>query len=156
MLNSKCFLVFLAAAAVVAGCKVESSDDDPDAGVAGSGGSDAGTDAVADSSPEAGVVAACSNIEALRPTCQALPESFAASTTLAKGCYLAGKSPTLAAGVTLTLSPGVTIVFAEGTRLQVDGDRTLVAAGTTQDPICLSGDKAEKGSWLGQIGRAHV
>lgn len=149
MLNSKCFLVFLAAAAVVAGCKVESSDDDPDAGVAGSGGSDAGTDAVADSSPEAGVVAACSNIEALRPTCQALPESFAASTTLAKGCYLAGKSPTLAAGVTLTLSPGVTILFAEGTRLQVDGDRTLVAAGTTQDPICLSGDKAEKGSWLG-------
>lgn len=149
MLFKRGLLFLLVPAAVIAGCNDDSTPaaEGQDAGLGGSGGAEAGPD----SSPEAGVVAACSNIEELRPTCQALPDRFDSSTTLAKGCYLASKSPVIAAGVTLTLSPGVTILFAEDTKIVVDGDRTLVAEGTEQEPICLSGDKATRGSWQGLV-----
>lgn len=99
---------------------------------------------------------ACANVEVLRGTCQELPERFDASTTLAAGCYHASSSPVLASGVTLTLAPGVTVIFAEGTGLDVSEDRALVAVGTAELPICLSGDVATRGSWDGvALGRTE-
>lgn len=153
MLGKTGLLFLLVPAAVITGCNVNSTPSDAhDAGLGGSGGSSGGgADSGADSGPEAGVVAACSNLEALRPTCQALPDRFDSSTTLAKGCYAASKTPTIAAGVTLTLSPGVTILFAEDTKILVDGDRTLLAEGTAQEPICMTGDKATRGWWQGLV-----
>lgn len=130
-------LVVLLPAALAAGCIDGSTPaDQPDAG-----------------EPE---VDACANVEALRATCQALPDRFDESTTVAKGCYLASTSPILGAGVTLTLSPGVTILFAEHTGLDVNAEQALIAAGTKAEPICLTGDKAERGSWDGlMLGRTE-
>lgn len=152
MLIKRGLFFLLLPAAVFAGCSDDSTPaEEQDAGVGGSAGTggSSGADAGNDATPEAGVIAACSNVEELRPTCQALPDSFTASTTLARGCYLASKSPAIGAGVTLTLSPGVTIIFAEGTKLTIEGDRTLLAEGTAEEPICLTGDKAARGSWQG-------
>jgi hypothetical protein len=152
MLHKRSLCWLLLPAAVLVGCSDDSAKaDGQDAGVGGSSGADAAPDATPDSNPEAGIADACLNVEALRPTCLALPDSFATSTTIAKGCYVASKSPSLAAGVTLTISPGVTIFFAATTHLLVDGDRVLVAAGTEKEPICLTGDKSERGFWNGLV-----
>jgi hypothetical protein len=110
---------------------------------------DVAPDASPDTSPDAAVVDACGNIDAIRATCQALPDRFDASTTLAKGCYLASKTPVIGAGVTLTLAPGVTILFAQGTALRFSAEQALIAAGTEEEPICLTGDQAERGFWKG-------
>lgn len=118
------------------GCTNDSASE-PNAGGGGAGGGS--------------VSEACANIETLRPTCQALPERFDASTTLEKGCYLASTSPSLGAGVTLTLAPGVTLLFAADTELSVSEDRNLVAVGTAEDPICLTGDTPQRGSWKGVL-----
>lgn len=97
---------------------------------------------------------ACADVAALRGTCQELAERFDASTAIAAGCYHVSTSPVLAAGVTLTLQPGVTLLFAEGTGLDIGEDRALVAVGTAEQPICLSGDVATRGSWDGvKLGR---
>jgi len=134
-------LAWLIPAFLVMGCGNDSTPADPETMPDGG---DAGPDGA-----DAGEVVACAGIEQMRSSCQALPERFDASTTLAKGCYLASKSPVIAAGVTLTLAPGVTILFAEDTGLAVDADRSLIAAGTAEEPICLTGDVAQRGSWKG-------
>ncbi len=84
-----------------------------------------------------------------KETCSVLPARFDADTTLPKGCYLALESPVLAAGVTLTLDPGVKIIFSPDTRLAISGDQSLQAVGTASDPILLTGELAERGSWVG-------
>lgn len=124
--------LLLGAAALVAACD----------GGSPSGGADSGV-------PDAGTIIACSNREAIRPTCQALPDRFDASATVAAGCYVASTTPILGAGITLTLAPGVTIFFAEGTALEVSEGQTLVAAGTPEAPICLTGETAARGAWTG-------
>ncbi|HEY3356449.1 MAG TPA: hypothetical protein VGQ83_24575 [Polyangia bacterium] len=96
------------------------------------------------------VVDGCANAAALRATCsQTLPARFDQSTVLEAGCYLAATSPTIASGVTLTLSPGVTIIFAAGTDLGISADQVLLAQGTAEHPICLTGATAERGAWTG-------
>ncbi|MFO0548335.1 MAG: hypothetical protein U0271_08115 [Polyangiaceae bacterium] len=124
--------------------------DGPSTGGGGSGGSGG------QGGGGAPAVDACANVDALRPSCQDLPERFDASTTIEKGCYLAAKTPIIAAGVTLTIEGGVTILFAEGTKLAVSEDRALVAVGTATEPICLTGDIATRGSWQGvELGRTE-
>lgn len=141
--------VLVIAAPLVAGC---SSKDGPTVTPVTT---DAGSDAASDGG--GGVVEACANVEAQRATCQVLPERFDASTTLAKGCYRASKTPVLAANVTLTLAPGVTIVFEEGTGLDVSETRALVAQGTAAEGICLTGDKPQRGAWNGvKLGRTEA
>lgn len=96
-------------------------------------------------------VDACAGAAALRGTCQDFPATIDASTTLAKGCYHVTANPTIGDGVTLTLSPGTTIFFAEGTGLDLGGTQALHAVGTVDEPICLSGDKEERGAWKGLV-----
>lgn len=81
--------------------------------------------------------------------CTVLPARFDADTVLPKGCYLAQKSPVIAADVRLTLSPGVIIVFSADTGLSFSANQVLVAAGTAVDPILLTGAVAQRGYWKG-------
>ncbi|MBK7395258.1 MAG: hypothetical protein IPJ34_02875 [Myxococcales bacterium] len=135
MHRNRFWLALLGSTALVGGCSPDSSGT-PDA--------------------DAGGTEACANVEALRATCSPLPERFDASTTLVKGCYRASKTPVLGADVTLTIAPGVTILFAENAGLHVSAKQALVAAGTKEEPICLTGDKALRGSWDGvTLGRTE-
>ncbi len=105
---------------------------------------------------DAGPIDPCANVDAIRATCGALPSHFAQSTTLPKGCYHADATPTLAAGVTLTISPGTTLIFADGAGLTVEADQALVAVGTQDEPICMTGDTAQRGAWDGvRLGRTE-
>ncbi|HOX46211.1 MAG TPA: hypothetical protein PK668_21585 [Myxococcota bacterium] len=83
--------------------------------------------------------------------CVPLPSPFNADTTLPAGCYLATESPVIADGVTLTLSPGVKIIFSDGVELGLSGTRALVAVGTQDDPILLTGATQVRGSWTGLV-----
>ncbi|MBI5537279.1 MAG: hypothetical protein HY898_31445 [Deltaproteobacteria bacterium] len=113
---------------------------------------DAGVDSAVDVGADGPVVAdACADVEAMRATCGILPDRFDATTTLAKGCYKAAKTPVIASGVTLTLAPGVVILFAAETALNVNGDSALVAVGTASEPICLTGDQSTRGAWKGVL-----
>jgi hypothetical protein len=141
------FLVALVPLSLLVGC-----GDDP--GTGGNGG--AGGDGGAGGEGGGATVDACANVDELRATCQDLPESFDTSTTLAQGCYRANTSPVLGANVTLTLAPGVTILFAEGAGLETDATQAIVAAGSPELPICLTGDVAQPGSWDGvKLGRTE-
>jgi len=128
----------LSATALIFGCNAESTSDSPPQQE-----QDSGTDT------QESTITVCSTVEILPSTCVALSDHFTQSTTLAKGCYRANTSPTLDEGVSLTLQPGVTILFSEGTKMEIAGNRTLIAEGTTQNPICLSSEKAARGSWIG-------
>ncbi|MCU0671632.1 MAG: right-handed parallel beta-helix repeat-containing protein [Myxococcota bacterium] len=89
------------------------------------------------------IVSGCTNDE-----CQILPERFEASTTLS-GCYEAPVSPVIVDGVTITMEPGTTITFARDTGLWFSGDATLIAVGTAEDPILLTGAEERRGFWAG-------
>lgn len=78
-----------------------------------------------------------------------LPDKFPASITLAKGCYLAQKTPSISAGVTITLQPGVKIVFSRDVDFNVSADQVLLAQGTEQLPILFTGLLPERGYWKG-------
>jgi len=124
-------------------CSSSANDTETDGGI------DAGNDAEPTIDP-------CANVNAIRATCQALPERFDASTTLAKGCYHAAKTPVLGPNVTLTVSPGTTLIFADETGLDVGETTSLVAAGTRAEPICFTSDKAQRGAWRGlTLGRTE-
>ena len=94
-----------------------------------------GTDAGVDAGPELCV--------------QLLPERFPASTTLAKGCYLAQKTPVISAAVTITMSPGVKIVFSPDVGLQFSAEQVLLAQGTEAEPIVFTALVPTRGSWAG-------
>jgi hypothetical protein len=83
--------------------------------------------------------------------CQELPSRFTSSTTLEKGCYHAAVSPSFDSFVTLTLAPGVTIVFEQDTGLVMRGGPALVAVGTAEAPILLTGAQKKRGFWQGVI-----
>ncbi|MFH1809094.1 MAG: hypothetical protein ABIJ09_10140 [Pseudomonadota bacterium] len=92
----------------------------------------------------------CGVAQAERPACEGtLPTRFDASSTVDKGCYVATQTPRLGNGVTLTLAPGVTILFASGTGLDISADQVLIAAGSVDEPICLSGQASTRGAWDG-------
>jgi hypothetical protein len=129
-------LIVLLSALLVVACSDDTSPRPPDASVDGPRG-DGG----------AGLVCATP----LASCTQALPDRFDQSTTLAKGCYHAKKSPILGKGVTLTVSPGVTIIFAEKTGLTVNDDQILKAVGTAAEPICLTGEQGKRGFWKGVL-----
>ncbi|MBU1069646.1 hypothetical protein KJ975_08780 [Myxococcota bacterium] len=82
-------------------------------------------------------------------TCTVLAERFDADTVVPAGCYLAQKTPVLAAGVKLTLDPGVKIIFSAGTKLEISGDQVLDAVGTAGNPILLTGEVQQRGHWVG-------
>lgn len=102
---------------------------------------------------EAGrVVDSLASLEAGRidaAACTVLPSRFDLDTVLPKGCYLAQRSPIIAASVRLTLSPGVTIIFSAGTELSISGNQVLVAKGTAAEPILLTGLEPSRGYWTG-------
>ena len=85
------------------------------------------------------------------PECQVLATTYAQSTTLDKGCYLAKATPTLSVGVKLTLKPGVKITFSKDVGLEFRGTQALVAVGTAADPILLTGEQQQRGYWTGLI-----
>lgn len=103
-------------------------------GMAGSGGSDAGSGGAGGSGD-----------------CAVLPQQFTQDTTLPKGCYLAQATPKLASEMTLTLSPGVTIIFSKNTGLSLSSKQVLVANGTEEDPILLTGEEKTRGFWQGVL-----
>lgn len=117
------------------------------------GGTDVGTDAPVAIDP-------CAGADSLRAgnDCDTLfPDRIDASTTIARGCYRAKKNPIVAAGATLTIAPGTVVLFAEGTGLDVGEDRALILAGTAAAPICLTGEKAQRGAWDGlTLGRTDA
>jgi hypothetical protein len=136
-------VVLLPATFAVVGC---GSDPTGPGGAGGSGG-DGGDGGAGGQTP----IDPCADVDSLRATCQDLPERFDTSTTLVKGCYRANKSPLFGAGVALTISPGTVILFAEGTKLQLGEGQSLIAAGTAEEPICLTGEVAQRGSWTGLL-----
>ncbi|HEY6557003.1 MAG TPA: right-handed parallel beta-helix repeat-containing protein [Polyangiaceae bacterium] len=81
--------------------------------------------------------------------CETLELNFDKNTTIKKGCYIATASPSLDEDVRLTLAAGVTIFFAEGTGLQLEDGQSLVAEGTKDDPVVLTGMQQRRGSWNG-------
>jgi hypothetical protein len=131
MLSFASRLVFLVA--LLAACSDDVTPPRPDAGADGPAKSDAGALACAP-------LASCT---------QTLPERFDQSTTLAKGCYHAKKTPVIGKGVTLTVAPGVTIIFAKETRLELTEDQVLSAVGTAAEPICLTAEQPTRGFWAG-------
>jgi hypothetical protein len=49
----------------------------------------------------------------------------------------------------LTLSPGVTLVFPADAMLEIDTEGTLIAIGTSSEPITFTGEQASPGFWQG-------
>ena len=153
----------LSATFLVGGLACDNPDDEPggSGGVAGSAGSSAGsggtsgaggsTAGAGGSTAGAGGSTAGSGGAGGSGECTELPEQFDQDTTLPKGCYLAQATPKLASGMTLTLAPGVTILFSKNAGLSVSGDQALVANGTEEDPILLTGAEKTRGFWGGVI-----
>jgi len=75
--------------------------------------------------------------------------SIDSDTTLVAGCYLANSSLSVSDGATLTLEPGVTLQFAAGTEMTVGNSSILVANGTADNPITLTGQEQTAGYWGG-------
>lgn len=80
--------------------------------------------------------------------CEILPSRFDVSTTLS-GCYDAPVSPVIVDGVTITMEPGTVITFARDTGLLFSNDASLVAVGTAEETILLTGAQRERGFWSG-------
>ena len=70
-------------------------------------------------------------------------------TTLMAGCYLADSNVDVGGDARLTIDPGVTIYFEQDTRLLVGSGAELVAAGTVNQPIVLTGTESTRGYWRG-------
>ncbi len=68
---------------------------------------------------------------------------------LPAGCYVAHNLVRIENGATMTMDPGVTVFFATGTRLEVDAESGLHAAGTDANPILLTGTQQVRGHWDG-------
>ncbi|MBE2250224.1 MAG: hypothetical protein IAE78_11800 [Myxococcus sp.] len=81
--------------------------------------------------------------------CANFPERLDADYTVAKGCWLVLKTPTLAAGITLTIAPGAKLVFSSETALLIDAQQSLQAVGTSEEPIVLTGALPVRGHWRG-------
>lgn len=117
---------------------------------------DAGADAGPDASPAVDPCADAPRLRAGTDCDTPFPERIEGATTITRGCYRAKKAPVLAAGASLTIAPGTTVLFAKGTGLDVSESRKLVARGTREAPICLTGEKAERGAWDGiTLGRTE-
>jgi cysteine-rich repeat protein len=75
------------------------------------------------------------------------------------GSYTAGGDLTVAPGVTLTVEPGVTLSFAASTDIMLSGTNTnrgelivrgtLIANGTSANPIAIGSTTTSPGSWYG-------
>lgn len=74
-----------------------------------------------------------------------------ASATIPAGCWLVETHLMVYNAATLTLAPGAELRFAAGANLEVDPDSALVAAGTADRPILLTGQAAQRGYWGGVI-----
>lgn len=79
----------------------------------------------------------------------AFPENITANYTAEKGCYLVLKTPNLSAGVTVTLKPGVKLVFSPDVAFEFEGEQSLQALGTEQEPILLTASLPVRGHWRG-------
>lgn len=118
---------------------------------------DAGVDAGLDASPAVDPCADAPKLRAGTDCDTPFPERIEGATTISRGCYRVKKAPVLAAGASLTIAPGTTVLFAKGTGLDVSESRKLVARGTPEAPICLTGEKAERGAWDGiTLGRTEA
>jgi len=56
---------------------------------------------------------------------------------------------TITVDAALTLDPAVSIEFASGTQMNIDTDGSLIAIGTVDDPILLTGVEQVRGYWGG-------
>ncbi|MFZ5444509.1 MAG: hypothetical protein ACOZQL_31240 [Myxococcota bacterium] len=81
--------------------------------------------------------------------CVAFPERIDANYTVAKGCWLVLKTPTIATAVTITVQPGAKLVFSEGTLLRISAEQVLTALGTADAPILFTGSLPVRGHWKG-------
>lgn len=143
------FSVLALGSALFAACSGGTTTPTDDAGP----GADAGPDAPLPVDP-------CSEAPKLRAGTDcgtAFPERIEGAVTIARGCYRVKKAPVLAAGAALTIAPGTTLLFAKGAGLDVAENRVLVARGTREAPICLTGEKPERGAWDGlKLGRTEA
>ncbi|MFK7993822.1 MAG: hypothetical protein AB8B87_06775 [Granulosicoccus sp.] len=69
--------------------------------------------------------------------------------TLSGSCFLVNNSITVQSGSNLTIAPGTVLKFAAGTGVRVSQGGSLTAAGTTTDPIVLTGQDRTPGYWEG-------
>ncbi|MGI5864172.1 MAG: hypothetical protein ACOX6T_19250 [Myxococcales bacterium] len=81
--------------------------------------------------------------------CVPLADRFDEDTTIEKGCYLAERTPVIGDAVRLTLKPGVKVIFSEDVALRFTGEQVLVATGTADEPILLTGAQPQRGFWKG-------
>lgn len=68
--------------------------------------------------------------------------------TLDGECYRVDAKLTISDGV-LRIEPGVTITFGPNAGLAIRGSGALSAVGTEEEPILLTGSRAERGHWAG-------
>lgn len=88
-------------------------------------------------------------VDAGPEVCVNFPDRFPADVTVAKGCYLALKTPVISPAVTITLQPGVKIIFSSEVGLTISADQVLQAVGTQAEPIILTGAMPTRGFWKG-------
>lgn len=71
------------------------------------------------------------------------------TTVIPAGCYQVPETLTIDAGATLRLTEGVVLKFAEGTKLAVQSEGTLIVSGTPSTPVVLTGELSIRGFWGG-------
>ena len=99
----------------------------------------------------AGFFLAAAALAAQGPTVVGGPVFVDRTLTVAGSPYVASSSILVGFGATLTIEPGVVVEFAAGTGLTVGsasvGSGTLVARGTSAEPVRFTGSGQQPGSW---------
>lgn len=75
--------------------------------------------------------------------------SVKADTTLQHPCYKVGKDLVVSGGAVLTIAAGVELHFAARSGLNVEADGHLIAEGTAEQPILMTGALKTPGYWDG-------
>ncbi len=81
--------------------------------------------------------------------CLPLSGNITTDTTLAAGCYDVTDDIVIENGATLTITPGTTMNFDADTKLQIESEGILDAAGTADNPILMTGMQQMRGFWNG-------
>ncbi|MBN2495008.1 MAG: hypothetical protein JXR96_10490 [Deltaproteobacteria bacterium] len=85
-----------------------------------------------------------------------LPDRIDTDTTLPEdSCYLVEHVSRVAGGATLTIEPGATLIFRQDAGLEIDSDSALVASGSPEKRILMTGafegEFPSRGFWTGVV-----
>lgn len=69
--------------------------------------------------------------------------------TVSAGCYKVDKTIVVRRGGELALEAGARLEFADNEMMEIESDGLLIAAGTAQNPVVFTGQRAENGYWTG-------